>query len=315
MKVLVTGGLGFIGGHFVDHCLSHGDEVMIIDSMTYAANRSLLDEYHSKNVRISISSIASYEDNVVALARFKPDVVVNFAAETHVDNSIDDPSEFISTNVVGTSALISACKEFNTKICHISTDEVYGPALGRPYTEFDRLMPMNPYSATKSSAEMIIQSFQNTYGLQAMIVRPSNNYGPRQNFEKFIPKFVTSVLIGKKFPVYGDGLHEREWTFVKDTARIVRSAISSEKHWNFNSIYNLSSGIQYRNIDVIHVILEAINAKFERSLSIRDVIQFVNDRPGHDRRYSISSERLSKMIDLEFTQFNHGIMTTLESML
>ena len=315
MKVLVTGGLGFIGGHFVDHCLAYGDEVMIIDCMTYAANKPLFDEFIAKNVRISVSSITSYEDNVVALARFRPDVVVNFAAETHVDNSIQDCSKFISTNVIGTSALINACKEFNTKICHISTDEVYGPALDRPYSEVDRLNPMNPYSATKASAEMLIQSFQNTYNLNAMIIRPSNNYGPRQNFEKFIPKLMLSVLFGQKFPLYGDGLHEREWTFVKDTARLVRNAILAEKRWDLRSIYNLSSGIFYKNVDVIHTFLDIINTKFERNISLEKVVEYVPDRLGHDRRYSISSEKLSKITNLEFTPFNIGIITTLESML
>lgn len=315
MRIIITGGLGFIGGHFVDYCHSSGDEVMVIDSMTYAANRTLLDEFHSRNIPISISSINSYEDNVVSLARFKPDVVVNFAAETHVDNSIDDCSEFVSTNVNGTKSLLDACNEFQTKVCHISTDEVYGPTLGRSFTELDRLAPMNPYSATKAAADMLIQAYQNTYNTKAMIIRPSNNFGPRQNVEKFIPKIITSILLGRKIPLYGDGLQEREWTFVHDTARLIRNTIAVEKNWCINSVYNLSSNMHMKNRDVIQSIIDVINAKFERSLSFGDVVEFVTDRPGHDKRYAISSERLSGITDLQFTSFDRGLALTVESML
>lgn len=307
MKVIITGGAGFIGGHAIRHFVSQGDDVVNVDKLTYAAKIDNIK--HSKFFNLDIRDTSDFLDLV---SSYNPDYIVNFAAETHVDNSIDDCSEFIKSNVEGVASLLNVCRKTKTRLCHISTDEVYGPATNKPYVEEDRLNPMNPYAATKASSEMLIKSFINTYGLECVIVRPSNNYGPFQYKEKFIPKLLNCIEEGSKFPLYGDGRQEREWTYVTDTVEVVRKLLTSDK-LEMNSIYNLSSGISSTNIETIEAILRIYNDKNSTTLNIDDIVKFSQDRPGHDRKYQISSGKLNSIVSHKFKNLEEGIKEILGS--
>jgi dTDP-glucose 4,6-dehydratase len=217
MKVLLTGAAGFIGGHAYDYFTSKNDEVLVVDKFSYAA-----DLQARKRISNLIELDICDHSLLDVVADFCPEFIINFAAETHVDNSIINNTEFIKSNILGTTNILDICKRLNVKLCHISTDEVYGPAYSFPFTENDKLSPMNPYSATKASADLMISAYHNTHSVQYLIVRPSNNYGPRQNKEKFIPKLIDSIINEKKMPLYGNGNQLREWTYVEDTCKAIR---------------------------------------------------------------------------------------------
>jgi len=306
MKVLMTGAAGFIGGHAYDHYTSLGDEVLVVDKLSYAANPEI-----KTKIKNLIELDISDRDLLLVIKDFKPDVIVNFAAETHVDNSIKDSYDFIVSNVLGTANLLDACRDLKIKMCHISTDEVYGPANDKPFFENDRLNPMNPYSATKAAADMMIKAYKNTHKVDYLIIRPSNNYGPKQNKEKFIPKLVDCLLNGDQFPLYGNGDQKREWTFVEDTAAITRKIILNEKKWN--SIYNVSSGIMHSNLEVINLVLESYHKITGKKNNLQSVIKNVVDRPGHDKKYWISTKALESLIKHRYTDFQSGIQKTVNS--
>jgi len=306
MRVIITGGAGFIGSQAVKHFVNMNDDVMNVDKLTYASNISNLS--CSNFIKDDICNTES----ILSLVKdFKPEIIINFAAETHVDNSIANCDEFVKSNIEGVKSLLNVCKETKTRFCHISTDEVYGPATTNPFVERDRLSPMNPYAATKAAADLMIQAYNNTYGINYAIIRPSNNYGPNQHSEKFIPKLIDCLKIGKKFPLYGIGDQEREWTYVCDTAKIVRSLLEN-KNTQWNQIYNLSSGITLKNIDVVTHIVELYNDMNKTNISIHDVIQFSNDRPGHDRKYWILAEKIKSFVDVKYTDFKEGLIQTLK---
>jgi dTDP-glucose 4,6-dehydratase len=300
LRVIITGGAGFIGGHAVKHFVSQGDTVLNIDKLTYAASHK--NTTHSDFIELDIRDANELKSIV---KNYKPDYVINFAAETHVDNSINSINEFISSNVEGVVSVLNVCKETNVKLCHISTDEVYGPATNKPFTENDQLNPMNPYAATKAAGDLLIKSFNNTYKLPYLILRPSNNYGPDQNKEKFIPKLIDAIRHGKKFPLYGDGLQVREWTYVKDTVQIIRKIIVHENEWN--STYNITSGISKPNLEVIQKTLSIYNQINEQNLDLNDVIQHVEDRKGHDKKYWIESDKINKIISHDHAKFDDVI--------
>lgn len=308
MKVIITGGAGFIGGHAVRHFVESGDEVLNIDKLTYAGK--IENTLHSRFTKLDICETDILHDVVM---KFSPDYVVNFAAETHVDNSIRSSKEFIRSNLEGATSVMDVCRRVGVPLCHISTDEVYGPATDRPFTEYDHLHPMNPYSATKAAADLMLAAHQNTHGLNYIIVRPSNNYGPGQNPEKFIPKLIKNINEGKKFPLYGTGDQEREWTYVKDTAHIIRKLIMTKAAWSRDCIYNLSSGVTHKNIDVVKLVLNAYNKMNSKNVDVSDVIEFVVDRPGHDRKYWISSEKLDSLTKFKYTSFEEGIIETIKT--
>ena len=308
MKVIITGGAGFIGGHAVRHFVEKGDEVLNIDKLTYAGR--IENTIHSKFTKLDICETDILHDVV---RKFSPDYVVNFAAETHVDNSIRSSKEFIRSNLEGATSVMDVCRRLGIPLCHISTDEVYGPATDRPFTECDILNPKNPYSATKAAADLMLAAQQNTHGLNYIIVRPSNNYGPGQNPEKFIPKLVKSIKEGKKFPLYGTGSQEREWTYVKDTACMIRKLITSKTAWSCDPIYNLSSGITHKNIDVVKLVLNAYNNINSKNIDVSDVVDFVADRPGHDKKYWINSEKLDSLTKLSYTSFEDGVIETIKT--
>lgn len=304
MRLLITGGGGFIGYHAVKHCISNGDEVLNVDKVTYAADINKLRT--SNFLKLDVADLKLFQN---ILNGYKPDCVIHFAAETHVDNSIKSYEEFVDSNIKGTASVAMACSNLGIKLCHISTDEVYGPAGDRPFTEDDKLNPMNPYSATKAAGDMLVKSFHNTYKLQYVIVRPSNNYGPGQHEEKFIPKLIKSIETNKKFPLYGDGMQVREWTYVKDTVAVIRKLIASEKDWS--STYNLTSGISMTNVHAIEKILCAYKNFKGKEVSIEDLIERVTDRKGHDKKYFISQEKLKMLVNHQYTEFDSGIVETL----
>ena len=306
MKVIITGGAGFIGGHAVRHFVASGDEVLNIDKLTYAGK--IENTKFSQFTKLDICETEILHDVV---RKFSPDYVVNFAAETHVDNSIRSSREFIRSNIDGATSVMDVCRRVGVPLCHISTDEVYGPATDRPFTEYDPLHPMNPYSATKSAADLMLAAHRNTHGLNYIIVRPSNNYGPGQHPEKFIPKLVRCLREEKKFPLYGVGDQEREWTYVGDTVRIIRSLLlSNSTSWGGDSTYNLSSGIMMKNIDVARLVVETHNKVHGGLVSVDDVVQFSTDRPGHDKKYWISTEKLRKVVNFTYTGVQSGIIET-----
>lgn len=301
MKILITGGAGFIGSHAVEHFVSKGDEVTVVDKLTYAGKLENLSGVQGEFTfkKVDICDLDSL-NNVFLAGRF--DAVVNFAAETHVDNSINSSDEFIQTNLQGAANVMRLSRHYNALFCQLSTDEVYGDASGleRPFTTSDPLHPRNPYSATKAAADLMVLACHNTYKQPYLIFRPSNNFGPRQHKEKFLPKLIDCMLTGKDFPLYGDGLQMREWTFAPDTVRLIREAIVSGAK---NEVLNISSGYACPNVEVINSTKLVLNSKgFETA----EVAKRVADRPGHDRRYWIHSS----FPENRFTRFITGLNNT-----
>jgi dTDP-glucose 4,6-dehydratase len=285
MKILVTGGAGFIGANFVRWLLGARPRarVTVLDRLTYAGNlenlHGLLDDCRCRLVRGDIADAAA----VRALLAEGFDAAVNFAAETHVDRSIEDAAPFLHTNVLGAHTLLEAARRSRLPLLvHISTDEVYGPAPpGECFDESAALRPSSPYAASKAAADLLLRASQATYGQRAILLRLSNNYGPFQFPEKLIPLAIACAQEGKPVPIYGDGRQERDWLFVEDACRGVLAAI---EHGRAGGIYNLGAGRPRTNLAVVRAILRLLGR--EESL-----VRFVEDRPGHDRRYALSCER------------------------
>jgi dTDP-glucose 4,6-dehydratase len=303
MNVLVTGCAGFIGSHTCEALLTQGHTVYGIDSMCYAADPAKIDRLKKLDGFHFYECYINDDTSVRAIVETaKISHVLNFAAETHVDNSIASVDPFIYSNVQGVAKLIEVIRSTGAHLIHISTDEVYGvPAPGQIFDESSPLNPRNPYSATKAAADHLIMSAINTHGISAHIIRPSNNFGPGQHGEKFIPTILRSIKNGQKIPVYGDGQQRREWTFVKDTARSIvdfLSAIDSHE----SVVYNLSSENQISNLDVIRHICDIL----ERDPT--DFVSFVPDRAGHDREYRITNSILQRK-----TNFLDALRETVEA--
>lgn len=279
MKFLVTGGRGFIGSHFVEEALNQGHKIIDIDKMTYAAHEKLPWDTH-ENYELKVKDICD-------LNRLPNcDIVINFAAESHVDNSIRETDPFMRSNVLGVHNLLELIRgkpSYDRPLFfHISTDEVYGDRLQGSFTEEDKLSPSNPYSATKAAAEMLVLAYHRTYNIDYIITRSANNYGPRQYEEKLIPKCIDSILNNRKIPVHGDGSYVRDWTYVKDNISGIFKILESNK---VNEIYNIASENHMINLDVVDQVLSWYNKN-------RDLVQFVPNRWGQDLRYSISSKKL-----------------------
>ena len=282
MKYVVTGGRGFIGSHFVEAVLDRGDTVIDVDKMTYAASKTLPWDNHPNYQLV--------EEDISKLEHLPPcDILVNFAAESHVDNSIRDTDPFIQSNIMGVHNLLELVRgkqEYDRPLFfHISTDEVYGDRLEGSFTEEDKLSPSNPYSATKASAEMLVFSYARTYGLEYIISRSANNYGPRQYEEKLIPKCIDSILRNKKIPIHGDGSYIRDWTYVKDNVQGLLAIIDAGVK---NEVFNVAAENHMTNLQVVDEILYWHGKD-------RQSIEFVENRWGQDLRYSISSSKLRKL--------------------
>jgi len=280
MKLLVCGGAGFIGSNFVRiRVRDHGDDVVVLDKLTYAGRKENL---HDTLDRIRFVRGAIEDPDAVADAIEGVDAVVNFAAETHVDRSIADPDAFLRTNAIGTYVLLEAARAAGVRFLQVSTDEVYGSIDEGSFTEASPLQPSSPYSATKTGADLLVASYFHTYGLETVICRGSNNYGPYQYPEKLIPLMVLNALHGDRLPVYGDGMQVRNWLYVEDFGRGIGHALA---HGAPGEVYNCGGPDECPNIEVVERIV---------SLTGNDasLIEHVTDRPGHDRRYSLSSEKL-----------------------
>jgi len=285
MKILVTGGLGFIGSNFIRYSLSKFPEIEIIniDKVGFGANpANLKDLKNVKNYQFVRGDIT--DQKIVTELIKKVDAVVNFAAESHVDRSIADPSPFINSNILGTFTLLEAVRKFNrdAKYIQISTDEIYGDTLEGSFNEEDRLKPSNPYSASKASADMLCIAYHRTYGLNINITRCTNNFGPCQFPEKLIPKTIIRALRNLPIPVYGTGKNVRDWIYVLDHCEALSLVLERGK---LGEIYNISSGNEKTNLQVVREILKLLDRT-------EDLITFVEDRPGHDLRYSLNSTKI-----------------------
>lgn len=304
MKLLVTGGAGFIGSEFVRQAVEKGFETVVVDKLTYAGDMERLKNVENK-ITFYKADITNREFIEHIFKTEKPDVVVHWAAESHVDRSILDASPFIETNVKGTQVLLDISKESNIDLfINIATDEVYGE-LGEEGQFFENtpLNPNSPYSVSKASADMLGRAYYRTYGLPVITVRPSNNYGWWQYPEKLIPVVILKALNEEPIPVYGTGQNVREWLFVSDCAEAVFEIIDKGK---IGEVYNVGSGEERKNIDVVKSILNILDKS-------EDLITFVQDRPGHDFRYSLNTEKIEREIGWEAkVKFEEGIEKTVK---
>ena len=310
MKIIVTGGAGFIGGNFCHYMVNTypEDKIICIDKLTYAGNMETLAPVMEKeNFAFYKADIADRTAIFDIFEKEHPDIVVNFAAESHVDRSILDPEIFLRTNILGTGVMLDASREYGIKRYHqVSTDEVYGDLpLDRPdlfFTEETPLHTSSPYSASKASADLLVLAYVRTYGLPCTISRCSNNYGPYHFPEKFIPLMIANVLNDKKIPVYGKGENVRDWLYVEDHCiaidQIIRRGTAGE-------IYNIGGHNERSNLEVAKTVLKELGKSEE-------LIEYVTDRPGHDRRYAINPEKIHKELGwLPKTPFEEGIQKTI----
>jgi dTDP-glucose 4,6-dehydratase len=278
MRVLVTGGAGFIGSQFVRRLVDAGDQVVVLDKLTYAGNRANLEgidhEFHQGDIA---------DPEAVALAADGCEAIVNFAAETHVDRSILGPAEFILTDVLGTQVLLDHARRHGLRHVQVSTDEVYGdiPLDAAPCTEAAPIRPSSPYSASKAGGDLQVLAYVRTYGADALITRGANTYGPRQYPEKVLPLFITNAFDGLPLPVYGDGRQRREWLQVEDHCSAIELVL---KRGRAGEVYNVG-GQERENLEVVRRILDLTGAS-------PDLVRMVADRPGHDRRYTVDSSKL-----------------------
>lgn len=310
MKIIVTGGAGFIGSNFVYYELKNhpGDEIICLDKLTYAGNlETLSNAQNNPNFKFVRGDIADRDAVYKLFETEKPNVVVNFAAESHVDRSIEDPELFLRTNIIGTSVLLDACKKFGIERFHqVSTDEVYGDLpLDRPdlfFTETTNLHTSSPYSASKAAADLLVQAYQRTYKIPATISRCSNNYGPYHFPEKLIPLMIINALHNKKLPVYGKGINVRDWLYVEDHCAAIDLII---RRGTVGEVYNIGGHNERKNIDVVKTILKILGKG-------EDLIEFVTDRKGHDQRYAIDPTKISNELGwTPKTNFDEGIRKTI----
>ncbi|RAW10895.1 dTDP-glucose 4,6-dehydratase [Paenibacillus taichungensis] len=307
MRILVTGGAGFIGSNFINYMLLHYPDYNIInvDSLTYAGNpENLVHAKGYSNYKFVCASILD-QDSIEPLFQEGIDVIVNFAAESHVDRSIVDPNVFVMTNIVGTQTLLELSRKYSVlKYVQVSTDEVYG-SLGETglFSETTPLVPNSPYSSSKAGADLLVRAYYETYGLPVNITRCSNNYGPYQFPEKLIPLMIIRAMNNKSLPVYGDGLNVRDWLYVEDHC----SAIDLVIHKGFiGEIYNIGGNNEYTNIDIVTHILQLLDKP-------DSLINYVEDRLGHDRRYAIDATKIKNELGWEPKhRFETGIKETVK---
>jgi dTDP-glucose 4,6-dehydratase len=301
--ILVAGGAGFIGSAYVRHRLDKhpGGRVRVLDKLTYAGRTENLDGTDRDRVELIEGDIADRERMAAAVEGV--DAIVNFAAESHVDRSIESPGEFIQTDVFGAFVLLDAARSAGIRHLQVSTDEVYGSIESGSFTERSPLEPSSPYSASKAGGDLLVGAFQRTYGTDALVVRASNNYGPRQHPEKLIPLCILNALAGDPLPVYGDGMQVRNWLYVDDFAAAIDLALERGRA---GEVYNVGGPDELPNIEVVRGILE---------LTGRDqsLIEHVRDRLGHDRRYSLSSEKVRAELGWEArVRFHEGLRRTVD---
>jgi len=283
LRILVTGGLGFIGSNFIRYLLSKESDIEIfnLDNLTTGSNPANLRDLEGDD-RYSFIKGSVADFSIVSKLVKKVEIVINFAAQTHVDRSIAFPRLFFESNTLGTFNLLEACREEGVRLVQVSTDEVYGEIAEGSFREGDRLKPSNPYSASKAAADLLILSYCRTYGLNAVITRCTNNFGPYQFPEKLIPKTIIRASLNMKVPVYGTGRNIRDWIYVLDHCEALRLILEKGKA---GEVYNISSYNEYENIEVVRRVLQVMGRD-------ESLIEFVEDRPGHDVRYSLDSSKI-----------------------
>ncbi|MEA2082021.1 MAG: dTDP-glucose 4,6-dehydratase [Elusimicrobiota bacterium] len=301
-KILVTGGAGFIGSEFVRQNAGKY-KIAVVDKLTYAGDMKRLAQVKGK-YSFYKTDICDARKIDAVFKKEKPDAVANFAAETHVDRSIDDAAPFMTTNIMGTQVLLDAAKKYKVKrFLHVSTDEVYGDIIKGKFTENSPFSPNSPYAVSKAAADMLVSAYHRTYGLPVVIMRASNNYGPWQFPEKLIPVIIKNALENKRVPVYAKGLNVREWLYVADCAKAVFAILEEGKD---GEAYNAGSGIEKKNIDVVKGILMRLGKSDK-------LIKFVKDRPGHDIRYALSVSKIKKKLGWKpETVFASGLKKTVD---
>lgn len=309
MRILITGGAGFIGSNFVRNLLagnlgdvSNLERLTVLDSLDYAGNmNNLLSVSNDPRFRFIHGDIRDFE----MLTSLIPghDIIIHFAAKSHVDRSIYNPQPFFATNVIGTQALLQAALESQTKtFIHVSTDEVYGSISEGSWTESSPLLPNSPYAASKGSSDLLARSYWRTYDMDIRITRCTNNYGPNQHPEKFIPLLITNLIEGRKIPIYGDGLNIRDWLHVYDHCRAIWMVATKGKS---GEIYNIGGGAEYTNIDLARRILTSLDMETSQ-------IEHIQDRKGHDFRYSLDYSKISKEVGYyPSISFDSGIESTI----
>lgn len=303
MKILVTGGAGFIGSNFVRYLINQRDDsVITLDALTYAGSTDnlagIIDNPNHQFVEGDIRDKNLVENLIVGC-----DAVVNFAAETHVDRSIEGAKPFISTNVQGTQTLLDAAHTANiNRFLQISTDEVYGEIRKGRFSERDQLSPRNPYAASKAGADLLVQSYYETHDLPVQITRTCNNFGPRQHPEKLIPKFINRAVRGDSLPVYGDGSNVREWIYVRDNCLAIDTVL---REGSVGEIYNIGTQEERTTLEVAKAIVNAVGKPTE-------LIEFVEDRPGHDQRYALETKKIEDLGWRPESTFEEGLARTIE---
>lgn len=306
MRWVVTGGLGFIGSHFIRLALRErpGLEIVNLDAMTYAANPANLSDLEQtpryRFLKGDVCEPATVRDAIGT----KADTIVNFAAETHVDRSIDNPEAFLRTDTLGTQVLLEALRSGRaSRLVQVSTDEVYGEVASGRSRESDPLRPRSPYAASKAAADLLALAYHATYGAAVVITRGSNTYGPNQYPEKIVPLFITNLLDDRPVPLYGDGLQIRDWLYVEDHARAVLHVL---EHGAAGRVYNVGGGSSLTNLELTRILVGACGRSMERH------VEHVADRPGHDRRYALDSSRLHALGWRPQVSFDDGIARTVE---
>lgn len=311
MNILVTGGAGFIGSNFIFYEMKKHpeDRILCVDKLTYAGNlKTLKPVMNKENFKFYKTDICDREAIEEIFANEKPDIVVNFAAESHVDRSIENPEIFLETNIIGTSVLMDAAKKYGVKRYHqVSTDEVYGDLpLDRPdlfFTEETPLHTSSPYSSSKASADLLVQAYHRTYGLPVTISRCSNNYGPYQFPEKLIPLMIANAMADKKLPVYGEGKNVRDWLYVEDHCKAIDLII---RRGTVGEVYNIGGHNEMHNIDIVKIILKELGKP-------ESLIEHVTDRKGHDQRYAIDPTKIHNELGwYPETMFKDGIKKTIQ---
>ena len=311
MTIIVTGGAGFIGSNFIFHMLKKypDDRIICLDKLTYAGNLSTLAPImDNPNFRFVKADICDREAVYKLFEEEHPDIVVNFAAESHVDRSIENPEIFLKTNIIGTATLMDACRKYGIQRYHqVSTDEVYGDLpLDRPdlfFTEETPIHTSSPYSSSKAGADLLVQSYYRTYGLPVSISRCSNNYGPYHFPEKLIPLMIVNALADKPLPVYGEGLNVRDWLYVEDHCAAIDLVLRKGRE---GEVYNVGGHNERTNLDVVKTVLRELGKP-------ESLITFVTDRPGHDRRYAIDPSKIHAELGwLPRTKFDDGIHQTVQ---
>ncbi|MDP7541568.1 MAG: dTDP-glucose 4,6-dehydratase [Candidatus Pelagibacter bacterium] len=313
-KFLVTGGLGFIGSNLIDLLLKKKFYVINIDKITYSSNFYNTKEFtNNKNYKFIRCDLNSRKKILQILKKFKPKGIFNLAAETHVDRSIDGPKAFVKSNILGVFNLLEAFKIYsknnhNVRLIHVSTDEVYGDVLKGRSKEDDQYKPSSPYAASKASSDHLVQSYIRTYKIPALITNCSNNYGPKQHPEKLIPKLIYNILNNRTLPIYGKGKNSREWIYVPDHCDALLKVFKKGKIGNF---YNIGSNLNLNNLMIVKKLLSIGEKKVKLGKNVK--IKFVKDRPGHDLRYAINSNKLRKELKWKpKTKINNGLEKTFD---